>query len=140
MVRVTGTVFNSDFDYLKQDASAPGLITIPSAFNIAGGSAASFSVDLAVGASESLVNTRFKSSKAGNQYYVASVQQALNRTGVAFGSPAAYSIYFYVSHVSGNIVRFTALILNPYSGTLTTEAGVEIIEVLLKTFKQPTFA
>lgn len=140
MVRIVGTKFNSDFDYLKNDSSNSGTFTIPGSAVVAGGSFAQWGTTITAGQALSLVNTRFRSSKQGNQYYLASVQQSFQRTGTVGGSPAPFTLYFFISHVSGNTIQFLAAVLNPYAGALTLPAGNEIIDVTAKTFKPPNFA
>ncbi|RTL04863.1 hypothetical protein EKK58_09570 [Candidatus Dependentiae bacterium] len=139
MVRADGTTLNSDFDYLKNDKKGSTILSVPGSIAIAAGNAAIYSSDISIGEAQSLLNVRFTNNKQGSQYYLASVQLSFNRTGTVSASPAAYSLYFFASHLTGNTIRFTVIIPNPYNNTLTTAAGDEIFDILVKTFKSPSF-
>lgn len=121
------------FDTLKNDDDITGTVTLPGSASIAAAGRQIVTTDVTVGTSESILDTRTKSSKAGSQYYLASVILSFTRTG----SLGAYSVFAHAYHTSATNVRLEVFATNPYGLTLTTEAGDETFTFKLRTYKDP---
>lgn len=126
----------SDFATLKNDNSGDISVTFPGSFSVPGNGLSQFTNTINIGTRGAALRTRASSSKDSNTWYVCSSLSYM-RTGMSGGFSASYSVVAAASRTSPTTITVVALVLNPYSGTLVTEAGNETFSFHLNTFLPP---
>ena len=127
-------------DYATLKNSESGLtaqVTVPGSIVIGGAAVYAPFFDIPIKEAMAISTGRISSSKNSNRSLIGNATDSM-RFGVVTGIPGAlYDVYAFLWRVSPNVVRFQALIQNPYSDPLTTEAGDETFTVVFNTFVPP---
>ena len=129
-------IMTSDFATIKNDDVGTATVTMPGSVSVAGSGSVSYVSDITIGSLGGISLARIQSSKNSNKWLCGSVVR-FTRTGVASGSPAPYAVMVFCRRTSATVVRLEAYISNPYSVTLTGEAGDEVFNLYISTYLTP---
>ena len=130
-------IHNTDYATLKNVTPAKsGTVVIPGGVVVAGNGYVEFHTDVALGSPGAVSRSRIRSNKEASKWRTGGSTDSL-RFGVVSGSGAIYDVYAFVWQPTPGVIRFSALIQNPYSATLTGVAGDEVIDFYTNTFLPP---
>jgi len=129
-------ISTTDFPTLKNDATATASGVVAGSLTITGSGFITNFGDLTVGTLGSLARGRIASTKNNNNFYLGQTI-LFDRVGTAAGSAAPYSISAFMFRIAPTTLRIQIYISNPYSTTLTCEAGDETISFHVNTFVPP---
>lgn len=141
MYDINHFILSTDYATLKNDNETTVQVTFPGSVIVGGsvlpaGTSMERHTDVTIGAQGAISRIQISSTKdasiihpARNVYY--------NRTGTVLGFSTPYTIVAFVYRISPTTMRCTALVTNPTSDPLTTEAGDETFTFYVNTFLPP---
>lgn len=129
-------IANTDYATLKNIGSGSGTIVIPGSVAIAASAYYETHIDITLGQAGAVTRSRIRSNKEGSKWRIGGATDSL-RTGINSANPATYDVYAFVWQPSPNVIRFSALIQNPYASPLTGATGNETIDFYTNTFIPP---
>lgn len=136
MTNPSNFILNTDYATLKNSGSGSGTVVIPGSVSVPGNSYYETHTDITLGQAGAVTRSRIRSNKENNTWRIGGATDGF-RTGINSANPATYDVYCFVWQPSPNVIRFTALIQNPYSTVLTGATGNEIIDFYTNTFIPP---
>ena len=136
MSKPNNFIFTTDFPTLKGDATVSVARIVGSSVTVNGNSFLSVYGDVTMGSIGALSRGRISSSKNSSIFYTGN-NIAFTRTGTVLGSTTTYTVLAFMYRVSPTVLRFQIYIMNPYSDTLTCEAGADTITFYVNTFTAP---
>lgn len=131
-------ISTSDFPTFKNDnngVTSTVTLTMPGSQSVPGNGSVEYTADVVQGAAGAICSAMIYTTKSLVQN--AAQTLILTRIGVTSGSPAPYSVAFYIRRLNTTTIRCEAVIQNPYSTTLTGEAGDETATFTIRTFVPP---
>jgi len=136
MTKPSDFIESSDYASLANDDNGEVSVTFPGSQSIPPNTMKVFSTTINLGSLGSSMRWRICSNKDSNKWFVGA-QLQYDRNGSIPGTAVTYSIIAVVTKTSPTAVTVLAIVLNPYSDTLITEAGDETFQLHANTFVPP---